>query len=154
MYHDWSCYILPPIEISNYYLKWDGGSYGIYQKELSKLKGFIKDSLSWFDTCYDLLNKLEKSKIKEKDLKLFPQIRFSQKYKEIGIIYELYMKSDGSTLIDRIENVEIIKNNENVATIDRQQKKKDIKSIIQIKWNLGELLFNRQGIRISNRKGH
>ena len=57
----------PKIEIGNYYLKWDDKSYGIHQKEISELKGFIKDAVSLFDTYYELLNRLERPDYKHKE---------------------------------------------------------------------------------------
>ncbi|MGI8832385.1 MAG: hypothetical protein ACR2IS_07095, partial [Nitrososphaeraceae archaeon] len=57
----------PKIEIGNYYLKWDDKSYGIHQKEISDVKGFIKDAVSFFDTYYELLNRLERPNYKHKE---------------------------------------------------------------------------------------
>lgn len=53
--------------------------------------------------------------------------------------YDLYMASDGSTFIDRTERFEIIKST-NVQQIRYNN------SEFYLKWNLGELLFNRQGV--------
>jgi hypothetical protein len=39
-------YEKPKIEIGNYYLEWNNDSYGIYQKEISELKAFLKRVIS------------------------------------------------------------------------------------------------------------
>ena len=48
------------------------------------------------------------------------------------------MDRDGSTFIDRLERIEIRKENE--LTKDNRI----IKSVLHLKWNIGELLFARQ----------
>ena len=55
-------YEKPKIEIDNYYLEWNADSYGIYQKEISELKGFLKNGISHFGIIFELLNELHKSK--------------------------------------------------------------------------------------------
>jgi hypothetical protein len=52
-------YEKPRIEIGNYYLEWNDKSYGIYQKEISDLKGFLKNVIPYFDAIYQLLHSLE-----------------------------------------------------------------------------------------------
>jgi hypothetical protein len=59
-------YVKPRIEIGNYYLEWNDKSYGIYQKEMSELKGFLKNVIPYFDTIYQLLHSLERPRGKEK----------------------------------------------------------------------------------------
>jgi hypothetical protein len=70
-------YVKPRIEIGNYYLEWNNKSYGIYQKEMSELKGFLKKVIPYFDVIYQLLYSLERPRVKEKyglDIRLFPDI--------------------------------------------------------------------------------
>jgi hypothetical protein len=68
------------------------------------------------------------------------------------VSYELHMTTDGSTSLERIEKIKAIDTNIKNNDIDlstsetstgRSQNVK--KSMIYLKWNLGELLFNRQG---------
>jgi len=141
MPHD---YEKPRIEIGNYYLKWDDKSSGISQKEISELKGFLKDTIPHFDVIYDLINSLETSRGKDKrraHKELSPHIHLSQSNKDRVVRYELYMGSDGSTFIDRTERFEIINKDES-----RYAQRPYVKSELFLKWSLGELLFNRQGI--------
>ena len=142
MPHD---YEKPRIEIGNYYLKWDDKSSGISQKEVSELKGFLKDTIPHFDVIYELINSLETSRGKDKrrmhkELSP-PHIHLSQSNKDRVVRYELYMGSDGSTFIDRTERFEIINKDES-----RYAQRPYVKSELFLKWSLGELLFNRQGI--------
>lgn len=141
MPHD---YEKPRIEIGNYYLKWDDKSSGISQKEISDLKGFLKDTIPHFDVIYDLINSLETSRGKDKrraHKELSPHIHLSQSNKDRVVRYELYMGSDGSTFIDRTERFEIINKDES-GYVQRPY----VKSELFLKWSLGELLFNRQGV--------
>jgi hypothetical protein len=142
MPHD---YEKPRIEIGNYYLKWDDKSSGISQKEVAELKGFLKDTIPHFDVIYELINSLETSRGKDKrrtrkELSP-PHIHLSQSNKDRVVRYELYMGSDGSTFIDRTERFEIINKDES-----RYAQRPCVKSELFLKWSLGELLFNRQGI--------
>jgi hypothetical protein len=139
----------PKIEIGNYYLKWDDNSYGIHQKEISDVKGFIKDAVSFFDTYYELLNRFEGHNYKHKEKrhlhkKLSPNLYLSHRSKNHIISYELYMKPDGATFIDRVEDIEMA--NDDLSNKGHPQGQ-HIKSVpTYLKWNLGELLFNRQGV--------
>jgi hypothetical protein len=133
-------YEKPRIEIGNYYLKWDDKSSGISQKEISELKGFLKDTIPHFDVIYDLINGLETSRGKDKrraHKELSPHIHLSQSNKDRVVRYDLYMGSDGSTFIDRTERFEIINKDENGYA-------PYVKSELFLKWSLGELIFNRQ----------
>ena len=143
------------IEIGNYYLKWDDASYGVQLKEVPEIKEFIKNAIPIFDLSYELLNSIERSEHKHKEKHRFrkllsPQIHLSQKNKNHIIGYELYMKFDGSTFIYRVEEIETIKINNLISKV--HPKKDHTKSTVFIKWKLGELLFNRQGIRTKRQK--
>jgi hypothetical protein len=62
-------YEKPRIEIGNYFLKWDDNnnkSYGIHPREIAELKGFLTKAISFLDTSYELLSKLERPKHKGK----------------------------------------------------------------------------------------
>jgi hypothetical protein len=145
-------YEKPRIEIGNYFLKWDDDnkSYGIHRREIAELKGFLKKAIILFDTSYELLSKLEKGKHKDKyplHTGLSPLVFFSYRNKDHRVSYELYMGSDGSTFIDRVEKIEI-SNNNNYILADKDKEKlpqlHDIRPRLYLKWSLGELLFNRQ----------
>jgi hypothetical protein len=54
------------------------------------------------------------------------------------------MKPDGATFIDRVEDIEMA--NDDLSNKGHPQGQ-HIKSVpTYLKWNLGELLFNRQGV--------
>ena len=147
MPHD---YEKPRIEIGNYYLQWDDKSSGISQKEISELKGFLKDTIPHFDVIYELINSLETSRGKDKrraHKELSPHIHFSRSNKDLMLSYDLYMASDGSTFIYRTERFEIINKDESeLSKSTNVQQIRYNNSEFYLKWNLGELLFNRQGI--------
>jgi hypothetical protein len=83
--------------------------------------------------------------------KLSPYLYLSHRSKNHIISYELYMKPDGATFIDRVEDIEMVNEGDN----DGQPNKghiqgQRIKSVPSyLKWNLGELLFDRQGVNKS-----
>jgi hypothetical protein len=141
-------YEKPKIEIGNYYLEWNADSYGIYQKEISELKGFLKNGISHFGIIFELLNDLHKSKHvgkRQLDKEFNPFILIIHHNKDHTISYNLYMASDGTTFIDRLESIEIQRNEELLkdgTSINRHYKK----SRFHLEWNLGELLFNRQRV--------
>jgi hypothetical protein len=143
-------YEKPRIEIGNYFLKWDDDkkSYGIHRREIAELKGFLKKAIAFLDTSYELLNKLEKPKYKDKyplHTGLSPLILLSYRNKDHIVSYELYMGSDGSTFIDRVERLEVSNNNNDIlADKGKLPQLHDIKPRLYLKWSLGELLFNRQ----------
>lgn len=143
-------YEKPRIEIGNYYLKWDDEkSYGIDQKEIPELKGFLRKAIALFDTSYELLSNLDKPKYKDKYLfhtaqSLSPCISLSHRNKNHIVTYELYMRSDGSTFIDRVERIEISNNTNGLENKGKLQRH-SVKPRLYLKWSLGELLFNRQG---------
>jgi hypothetical protein len=150
-------YCKPKIEIRNYYLKWNVESCGILQKETNELKKFLTNAIPFFDTSYELLNNFEKAKYKDKyrlHKELSPALNISYINKHTGhhiVGYELYMNPDGSTFIDRIESVRLLRtttteeNDNDIAAKKADMQRKQVKPIFYLKWTLGELLFNRQG---------
>jgi len=140
-------YDKPTIQVGNYYLKWNEKSYGITHKERTELKEFLSMTIPYFDEIYRLLNSLERPRGKEKyrlSKKLIPIIHIPYLHKANLVEYDLSMKSDGSTFIDRIEKIEILKEaNESIKKLSHS---KYIGHDLFLKWNLGELLFNRQRI--------
>jgi hypothetical protein len=157
-------YHKPRIEVGNYYLKWnEEKTYGIQQNELSEVKGFLKNAIPFFDASYEVLKNLEKANYKNKYHRykeLFPNLCLSHRNKDHIVSYELQMTTDGSTFINRMEKIEVINNN-----IDNDDNNKLLTSeynakrsqyvkitIIHLKWNLGELLFNRQGNDTRNKE--
>ena len=58
-------YVKPIIEIGHYYLEWNDKSYGIYQKEMPELKGFLKNVIPYFDAIYKMLHSLERPRGKK-----------------------------------------------------------------------------------------
>ncbi|MFY9795960.1 MAG: hypothetical protein WAK17_21080 [Candidatus Nitrosopolaris sp.] len=139
-------YEKPKIEIGNYYLGWIDDSYGIYQKEISELKTFLKNAISYFGIIFELLSDLQKSKhVGKRQLhkEFNPFILILHHNKDHIISYDLYMASDGTTFIDRLERIEI-QRNEELLKHGRNINGHLTKSRFHLKWNLGELLFNRQ----------
>ena len=64
--------------------------------------------------------------------------------KDHVICYDLRMASDGSTFIDRLERIdiqrnELLKDSTNINYFKKSQ--------FYLKWNLGELLFNRRQMK-------
>lgn len=143
-------YEKPRIEIGNYYLEWNDKSYGIYQKEISELKGFLKNIIPYFEAIYQLLNSLERPRGREKyrlDKQLSPDIHFSHSNQGRLISYHLYMISDGSTFIDRTEKLEVMNEGESESSKKVNVRPRNYAdSGLSLKWKLGQLLFNRQGI--------
>jgi hypothetical protein len=141
--------VKPRIEIGNYYLEWDDKSYGIYQKEISELKGFLKNVIPYFDAIYQLLQSLGRPRSKEKyglDKQLFPDIHISHNNQGRLIMYHLYMVFDGSTFIDRTEKLEVVNEDEVSSRKVNVRPRNYIDSGLFLEWKLGQLLFNRQGI--------
>ena len=148
-------YQKPRIDVGNYYLKWnEEKNHGIQQNEIPELKRFLKDAIPLFDASYEILNKLQKPIHNKYDWRkeLFPRLCLIHRNKDHMVSYELHMTTDGSTFLDRIEKIKAIDTNIENNDIDlstsethtgRSQHVK--KSMIYLKWNLGELLFNRQG---------
>jgi hypothetical protein len=151
-------YHKPRIEVGNYYLKWNEEEYyGIQQSEISEVKGFLKDATPFFKASYEILNNLQRSNYKDKRYhrhkELFPCLCQLHRNKDHVVSYELHMTTDGSTFLDRIEKIKVIGNNiENsdnkliTSEDDIAKGRHHVKtSIIHLRCNLGELLFNRQG---------
>ena len=150
-------FMKPTIEIGNYSLKWDDASYGVQLKEVPEIKEFIKNAIPIFDSSYELLNSLERSRYKHKEKHRFhkplsPQIHLAQRNKNHIIGYELYMKFDGSTFLYRVERIETIKIDNNSLINEVRPERYHTKSTVFIKWKLGELLFNRHDIRTKRQK--
>ena len=146
-------YEQPRIEVGNYYLKWNRDkSYGIHPKEISELKAFIRNAIPFFDTSYELLNNLERPKYKGKYhsfTQFSPSICLSHRNKDHTVNYELHMITDGSTFIERVEKIEVVKNNndknDNLGAYNADVQGHHAKPILYLRWKLGELLFYRQG---------
>lgn len=142
-------YVKPRIEIGHYYLEWNDKSYGIYQKEMSELKGFLKNIIPYFDAIYQMLHSLERPRGKKKyglDKRLFPDIHVSHNNQGHLISYDLYMISDGSTFINRTEKLEVVNEGEESSKKVNVRPMDQVDSGLSIEWKLGQLLFNRQGI--------
>jgi len=140
-------YEKPRIEIGNYFLKWEdeNNSYGIHSREIPELKGFLKKAIAFLDTSYELLNKLEKPKSKDKyplHTELSPLILLSYRNKDHRVSYDLYMGSNGSTFIDRVEGIEISNNNNNILANKGKLRQNFCKSLI-IKTANSETCFRR-----------
>jgi len=142
-------YVKPRIEIGHYYLEWNDKSYGIYQKEMSELKGFLKSVIPYFDAIYQMLHSLERPRGKKKyglDKQLFPDIHVSHNNQGHLIRYDLYMISDGSTFIDRTEKLEVVNEGGESSKKVNVRPKNHVDSGLSLEWKLGQLLFNKQGI--------
>ena len=101
---------------------------------------------------------LQKSNYKVKKYhrhkELFPCLCLLHGNKDHTVSYELHMTIDGSTFLDRIEKIKATYNNvgnddNKLLTSEEEAAAKGNKyikkSIIHLKWTLGELLFNRLG---------
>ncbi|HET7242242.1 MAG TPA: hypothetical protein VFI64_02775 [Nitrososphaeraceae archaeon] len=142
-------YVKPRIEIGHYYLEWNDKSYGIYQKEMSELKGFLISVIPYFDAIYQMLHSLERPRGKKKyglDKQLFPDIHVSHNNQGHLIRYDLYMISDGSTFIDRTEKLEVVNEGGESSKKVNVRPKNHVDSGLSLEWKLGQLLFNKQGI--------
>ena len=140
-------YEKPKLEIGNYYLEWNDDSYGIYQKEISELKAFLKNAISYFGIIFEVLSDLQRSKhVGKRQLQkeFNPFILILHHNKDHIISYDLYMALDGTTFIDRLERIEI-QRTEELLKDGTNFNSRFTKSPFHLKWNLGELLFNRQG---------
>ena len=152
--------IFPRVEVGNYYLKWnEEKTFGIQQNEIWELKGFLKDAIPFLKTSYEILNSLQKSnhKGKKHHKELFPCLCLLHRNRDHIVSYELHMTIDGSTFLDRIEKIKAmydnVGNDDNELLTSEKEKEEAAakeskyikKSIIHLKWNLGELLFNRLG---------
>jgi hypothetical protein len=156
-------YQKPRIEVGNYYLKWnEERTCGIQQNEISEVKGFLKDAIPFLKTSYEILNSLQKSNYKDKKyhrhIELFPCLCLVHRNKDHIVSYELHMTIDGSTFLDRIEKIKAMYNNvgsdhNELLTSEEDGKggKYIKKAVIHLKWNLGELLFNRLGTDIQKK---
>lgn len=142
-------YEKPKIEVGNYYFKWNEKSYGISHREINELKGFIIKVIPYLEIIYELINRLERPKGKEKpypNKDIFPDIHISHRNKKYLIIYDLYMLSDGTTFIERTEKLEIISNDYNKISTSHNVLKDSYNDLdLYLKSKLGQLLFNRQG---------
>jgi hypothetical protein len=142
-------YEKPRLEIGNYYLQWNEKSYGIHHTEIFELKNFLTNVIPYFDITYQIINSLERPRSKERYVmkkRLSPDIHFSHRNKAGVVSYDLYMKSDGATFIDRTEKIEIInQDNSKFSTQINMPKANFGKPELFLKSKLGQLLFNRQG---------
>lgn len=138
-------YEKPRIKIGNYYLRWHDKSCGIYPKERIELERFIKNISFYLNSIYQLFKNLEKQSSRNKNSvkeQIFPDLHVSRSIRNQGIKYDLYMKLDGSTFIDRTEILEVI--SEPLEKVNKFFKNYSDCSLC-FKWRLGELLFNRAG---------
>jgi hypothetical protein len=140
-------YEKPRIELGNYYLKWNEASNGIHQKEFSELKGFIRSAIPYLDRIYELLNQLQKSKNSKRrgmHAEFSPVVHIPYHKDEI-VSYDLFMIVDGSTQIDRTEHIRTVTDIMTNTDTNRNRRRPYYnKSLLNVKWNLGELLYNRQ----------
>lgn len=139
-------YEKPKIEIGNYYLNWNDKSLGIHQREISELKTFLKNAITYFAIIFEVLNNFRRTKSFQKQQlsrEFNPLVRILHHNRRFKISYDLYMASDGSTFIDRLERIEINKVH-GLTKGNGINESQYSKSILHLKWSLGELLFNRQ----------
>jgi hypothetical protein len=139
-------YERPKIEIGNYYLNWNDKSLGIHQKEIPELKTFLKNAITNFRIIFEVLNNIRKPKNFQKrqlPREFNPFVRILHHNEMNKISYDLYMGPDGSTFIDRLERIEINKAH-GLTKGNGIPESQFNKSVIHLKWSLGELLFNRQ----------
>ena len=121
--------------------------YGIHEKEISELKDFLKNAISYFGIIFEVLSDLQRSKnVGKRQLRkeFNPFILILHHNKGHLIIYDLYMALDGTTFIDRLERIQI-QRNEELLKDGINFNSHFTESPFHLKWNLGELLFNKQG---------
>lgn len=126
-------YIKPDIVVGNYYLKWDSSSYGIAQREMADLRSLLNELLPYISSViYDTAKEIPHIIIKKTvgkamriDEMFSPELLLTRR-KGGNLAYTIRMKSDGTTILTRIEKV-ILHNKKQIC----------------ITWVLGELLFRR-----------
>jgi hypothetical protein len=105
------CFVKPEIRLDNYVLKWDEGSYGLPQSEVSELKAFLKSIIPYISgpffkaagQIYEAIEaEVDDIKVVRKIQDTFsPQLYIS--YRKADHEYILQMREDGGTVIRRNE---------------------------------------------------
>jgi hypothetical protein len=151
--------IKPEIILGNYFFRWNEKSLGIYSNESTKFKRFIKKMIPYLEPIMKMMNVSLFSNSKNDAIKkeIIDKGRFSisNKYNS-RIIFILCIDIDGSTTFFREQQIQL--NNKMCNKITDQDKIDDIQVLtinhpsttdfdnsVSIKWNLGNLLFDRKG---------
>lgn len=155
--------IKPEIKFGNYFFKWNEKSLGIYSNETVKFKSFIKKMIPHLEYIMKSINvnsslsNLTKNDAIKKEILEKGQFSLTNKFNN-NIIFILYIDSNGFTTFFREEQILIDKETHNKITnhvnlnynnfikdIESENDPKDFAKYISIKWNLGDLLFDRKG---------
>jgi len=140
----------PDIRIGNYYFKWDASDgLGIDVREINHFKNFIRKIIPLLEQYMIFLqNKIDKND-PFKDKK---QICIKEKYDK-KISFLMFIDSQGSTLFFREEscNVDDVSKHEKdfgveslkLSNINSSSNNNDRTIKVELKWLLGELLFDR-----------
>ncbi|MGN6347940.1 MAG: hypothetical protein ACTHME_09585 [Candidatus Nitrosocosmicus sp.] len=150
--------IKPEIILGNYFFRWNEKSLGIYSNESAKFKSFIKKMIPYLEPIMKMMNVSSFSNSKNDAIKkeIIDKGQFSISNKYNGrIIFILYMDIDGSATFFREEQIQL--NNkiynkitdqdkiDNIKVLTITQPPTDFDNTISIRWNLGNLLFDRKG---------
>ena len=154
----------PDIKMGNYYFQWESDGLGLTTGEINHFKNLIRKLIPVLEHYMIFLQdeKKENSINKNDPYRDKKQISIKDKYnKEISFL--MLIDSQGSTVFFREETCDIDVRSkfkdghkiysENPSKIDSNDSS-DIK--IDLKWLLGELLFDRKGNKINqfDRKGN
>lgn len=146
--------IKPEIILGNYFFRWNEKSLGIYSNESAKFKSFIKKMIPYLEPIMKMMNVSSFSNSKndaiKKEIIDKGQFSISNKYNS-RIIFILYMDTYGSTTFFREEQIQL--NNkitdqdkiDNIKVLTITPPTTDFDNSISIRWNLGNLLFDRKG---------
>lgn len=150
------CLSKPEIWFGNYFFQWDEGTkFGLSHDEINSFRNFVKKVIPCLEQCMKLLQDASKSshgKSYHERKKLF----LEDKYNSV-ISFLLFVDVDGKTTFYRQEKCELIDDQEfNVDDDDAQHstvkqlttevsqlRRQNKHRYLEIKWILGELLFDR-----------
>jgi hypothetical protein len=152
----------PEIRIGNYYFQWNAKGLGIDVHEINHLKNFIRKIIPPLEQYMVFLQNEKKNEIDKRDPYTDKkQICIREKYKK-RISFLMFIDSQGSTFFYREESCDIVDNKRfKVETEDDSYSENSVdnNSIVtdhdnghgdsgqvtaELKWLLGELLFDRK----------
>ncbi len=148
----------PDIVFGNYFFVWHEKSLGLYSKEITKFKHFIKKLIPYLETMMKIIDSSSSSTLHSKNdpmkKKIFDKGQFclSDNYNN-HIFFILNIDNDGSTTFFREERLLINDELYNKMKIEYDStdimillnKLKEFDNMVSIKWKLGDLLFDRAG---------
>jgi hypothetical protein len=150
------CLSKPEIRFGNYFFQWDEGTkFGLSHDEINSFRNFVKKVIPYLEQCMKLLqdaSKFSHGKSYHERKKLF----LEDKYNSV-ISFLLFVDVDGKTTFYRQEKCELIDDQEfnvdgddpqhheikQLVTDVHQLRRQSEYRFLEIKWILGELLFDR-----------